>query len=146
MSPEPGLYYPEYKQGGDIINSRTISIEDNDYYYDTDPGDCVIWELDKMKRKYVCTESDPDLSPGRELDFIANGINFHFGADSVLCIKWECRKIIGRSCRWKCVEYQTNEKNYEEIDIPIGIRSIGAGGKTYIFPVEPTGNWVGTVK
>ena len=36
--------------------------------------------------------------------------------------------------------------NFQKVSIPIGIRSIKAGGKNYIFAVTEGGNWMGTLK
>jgi len=70
------------------------------------------------------------------------GINFRFGtaceSDDPNC------KI---DCDYSEPDYICNYTNFKKVAIPIGIRSITTDtGKTYIFPVEATGNWIGTLK
>jgi len=70
------------------------------------------------------------------------GINFRFGTacetDDPDC------KI---DCDYSEPTYTCNYTNFKKVAVPIGIRSIKTDTeKTYIFPVEATGNWVGTLK
>jgi prepilin-type N-terminal cleavage/methylation domain-containing protein len=89
------------------------------------------------------------------------GINFRFGIAPMatgICLRWEqqCQEYddSGDNCIEYldvCIEHELTYKpkpdsNWKKVAVPIGIRSLQAGGENYIFPVEATGNWVGTIK
>ena len=89
------------------------------------------------------------------------GINFRFGIAPMatgICLRWEqqCQEYddSGDNCIEYldvCVEHELTYKpkpdsNWKKVAVPIGIRSLQAGGGNYIFPVEAAGNWIGTIK
>ena len=66
------------------------------------------------------------------------GINFRFGT----------APEIDDKCKPDC--HYDDYENFQKISIPMGIRSIkaakeGSDDKIYVFTLEPTGNWVGTL-
>ncbi len=69
------------------------------------------------------------------------GINFRFG---IACENDDPNCKI--DCDYSEPGYICNYTNFKKVAIPIGIRSITTDtGKIYIFPVEATGNWIGTI-
>lgn len=79
-----------------------------------------------------------------DIDHDSCGINFRFGTSDMIgnCIEFKddiCRK-------YEIIHEPGPDSNWAKVDVPAGIRSIKAGGKTYIFPVEASGNWIGTIK
>lgn len=82
-------------------------------------------------------DNDNGVDVGGETIF--SGINFRFGT---ACERDDPDCKIGCDYSDSACSYT----NFKKLAVPIGIRSIVAGGKTYIFPVEATGNWVGTIR
>lgn len=89
------------------------------------------------------------------------GINFRFGIapmDTGVCLEWgqecvewdesnNCIKYVDVCVQPEVIDDPKPDSNWKKIAVPIGIRSITTDtGKTYIFPVEATGNWIGTLK
>jgi prepilin-type N-terminal cleavage/methylation domain-containing protein len=62
------------------------------------------------------------------------GIHFRFGT----------APEVGDPCRQGC-DYDGYD-NFLKVSVPMGIRSIEAEGRMHVFTVEPTGNWVGTIR
>lgn len=87
----------------------------------------------------------------REINNLISGDTFRFGSAPVgVCVYWRDIKEDPRPCI--DMEYYYNPEDdplWEPIDIPMGVRSIKVinemSERFYVFTVEPTGNWVGTV-
>lgn len=103
-----------------------------------------------------------DNDHGSDIDgeIIYCGISFRFGTAPMatgICLEWEqqcqeyddsgnCIDDVDVCVEHEVIDEPKPDSNWEKVAVPIGIRSLQAGGKTYIFPVEATGNWVGTIK
>ena len=77
------------------------------------------------------------IAPIRDNDN-GHGIHFRFGT---AC---ESNDPCGEELDCNC-DY-ASYVNFQKVAIPMGIRSIKAGGKNYIFAVTEGGNWMGTLK
>lgn len=95
---------------------------------------------DKVTIYYPQRHRGEDLIKSKTIDIKdidhGYGINFRFGDSPTF------QHELDENDRKVAID----DPNSVSLAIPLGIRAIATAGKTYIFPVEPTGNWVGTLK